>query len=149
MSIEKTLKNLSDSAGIGTIREATDEAEKELSKYAEITHTDNLGIIAKIKGESDYSLMIEAHIDEVGFIVTNIDDRGFLTVATCGGIDLRALPSRQVIIHGKEKTRGVFCSTPPHLSEADTVYDNIADIKIDTCLGEKAKEIIKDYVYFI
>ena len=150
MSIEKTLKDLSNAVGIGNIREATNVAEKELAKYCEITHTDNLGIIAKIKGERDYSVMIEAHIDEIGFIVTDIDDNGFLTVATCGGIDLRALPSRQVDIHGKEKIRGVFCATPPHLASGEVKYENIVDIKIDTCLGNKAKEIIRvgDYVTF-
>lgn len=150
MDMEKTLKSLSDAVGIGNIREATEIAEKELSRYAEITRMDNLGITGKIKGKSDYTLMLEAHIDEIGFIVTDVDKNGFLTVSTCGGIDLRALPSRQVCIHGKEKVRGVFCSTPPHLAEKDFVFDKISDIRIDTCLGERAKEVIccGDYVTF-
>lgn len=150
MSTERILKGLSDAVGIGNIKEASDLAKKELSKYAEIIHTDNLGLIGRIKGERDYTLMLEAHIDEVGFVVTDIDDNGFLTVAACGGIDLRALPSRQVNIHGKQTVRGVFCSTPPHLSEADVTYENISKQKIDTCLGATAKEVISvgDYVTF-
>ena len=150
MSTEKTLKSLSDAVGIGNIKEASDLAKKELSKYAEIIHTDNLGLIGEIKGERDYTLMLEAHIDEVGFIVTDIDDNGFLTVAACGGIDLRALPSRQVYIHGKKKIKGVFCATPPHLSSGEVTYEKISEQKIDTCLGAAAKEVISvgDYVTF-
>ena len=149
--MEKILKSLSDAVGIGNIREATEIAEKELSRYAEITRTDNLGIIGKIKGTGDYTLMLEAHIDEIGFIVTDVDKDGFLTVSACGGIDLRTLPSRQVCIHGKEKVRGVFCSTPPHLSEKDIVFDKISDMKIDTCLGYRAAGVISrgDYVTFV
>lgn len=150
MSIEKTLISLANATGIGNIKEATDIAEAELSQHTEITHTNNLGIIGTIKGDSDYTLMLEAHIDQIGFIVTDIDENGFLTVATLGGIDLRALPSRQVDIHGKETIRGVFCATPPHLAEGEVKYDNISDFKIDTCLGKKAKQIISigDYVTF-
>ena len=150
MDIKKTLKNLSVAVGIGNIREATEVAEGELSRYAEISRTDNLGITATIKGKSDYTLMIEAHIDEIGFIVTDVDKDGFLTVQNCGGFDLRALTSRQVDIHGKEKVRGVFCATPPHLSEKDVTFDKISDMKIDTGLGEKASEIISagDYVTY-
>ncbi len=150
MEIKELLKNLTEATGIGNIREATEKASGYLSKFCEVSYTDNLGVIAKIDGARDYTMLIEAHIDQVGFIVTNIDDEGFLTVALCGGIDLRALPSRQVDIHGKKKIRGVFCSTPPHLSENDVVYDKIDNLKIDSLLGEKAKELITigDYVTF-
>ncbi|MBR4909772.1 MAG: M42 family peptidase [Clostridia bacterium] len=150
MNIKKTLKALSDAPGIGCIRSASEIAKKELSRYAEVSTTDNLGIIGRIPGKSDRTLMIEAHIDEIGFIVTAVDDKGFLTVSTCGGIDLRALPSRQVDIHGKRTVRGVFCSTPPHLSEGDITFDKISDMKIDSCLGESAKDVISvgDYVTF-
>ena len=150
MDIKNVLKDLADSVGIGNIKNATEVAEKYISEYAEVKHTNNLGIIGEIKGERDYTLMLEAHIDEIGFIVTDVDDSGFLTVSACGGIDLRALPSRQVTIHGKTDVRGVFCSTPPHLSEKDITYDKISDLKIDTLSGEKAKEIISpgDYVTF-
>ena len=150
MDTRKLLKDLTSSTGIGNIKEATLCAGEYLSRYCEVSYTDNLGLIARIKGERNYTFMLEAHIDQIGFIVTDIDDNGFLTVSACGGIDLRALPSRQVDIHGKTTVRGVFCSTPPHLSEQDITYDKISDLKIDTCLGGKAKEIISpgDYVTF-
>ena len=150
MDIKSTLFALSCEVGIGNLRGATDLAESELKKYAAVSRTDNLGITGVIKGERDYTVMLEAHIDEIGFIVTDVDENGFLTVTACGGIDLRALPSRRVDIHGKQKIRGVFCSTPPHLSEKDVCFDNISDLKIDSCLGRKARDVISigDYVTF-
>ena len=150
MDIKEILKNLTDAVGIGNIREATDIAGEYLSRFCDVSYGSDLGVIGRITGERDYTLMLEAHIDQIGFIVTDVDDKGFLTVSTCGGIDLRALPSRQVDIHGKKTVRGVFCSTPPHLSEEDVTFDKISDMKIDSCLGEKAKDIISlgDYVTF-
>ena len=150
IDIKNTLKSLSDAVGIGSINDAAKIAGELLARHAEITQSDNSAIIGEIKGESDYTLMLEAHFDEIGFIVTDVDENGFITVQNCGGFDLRTLPSRQVNIHGKEKVRGVFCSTPPHLSEKDVTFESISDFKIDSCLGGKAKEIISvgDYVTY-
>ncbi len=140
MNIKETLFKLSNAVSIGDITDASDIAFRILSKYTEASQN-GVNVIGKIKGESDYTLMLEAHIDEVGFVVTDIDDGGFLTVKNCGGMDLRALPSRTVIIHGKEKVTGVFCATPPHLG-GPKEYDDISALKIDTLLGDTAKEII-------
>ena len=150
MSIKETLFALSAADGVGTLKEASDVAFKELSKYCECEKQDNLTVIGVLKGNSDYTLMLDAHIDQIAMIVTNVDDNGFLTVAKSGGIDLRALPARRVTIHGKEKIKGVFCSTPPHLASGEVEYGDISTLKIDTFLGEKAKEVITigDYVTF-
>lgn len=149
MELKETLMLLSNAVGIGNINTAAKIAFDELSKYANTTQN-GLNIVGKLKVESNYTLLLEAHIDEVGFIVTDIDDNGFLTVKNCGGIDLRALPSRVVTIHGKRDITGVFCSTPPHLAKGDVKYDDISVIKIDTLLGKGARDVISvgDYVTF-
>lgn len=150
MSIKETLFSLCRANGIGAVREAADIAYDMLSEYMPTRKTDTLTVIGEMKGESDYTLMLDAHIDEIGFIVKNIDENGFLTVDKCGGIDLRTLPARRVIIHGKEKVVGVFCSTPPHLSSGEIEYNDIGNLKIDTMLGLKARDIISvgDFVTF-
>lgn len=149
MNIKETLFELSNAANIGNIHDASDIAAKTLSKYAEVSQN-GISVTGKMNGDRDYTLMLEAHIDEVGFVVTHIDNDGFLTVKNCGGIDLRMLPARAVTIHGKEKISGVFCSTPPHLSGGSKEYDDISDLKIDTLLESKAKDIISvgDFVTF-
>ncbi len=142
MEIKDLLFTLSELDSIGNITEASDKAYEILAQYTDAQKTDSNNIIGYLSGKSDYTVMLDAHIDQVGFVVTNVDDNGFLTVATAGGIDLRALPSRAVKVHGKEKITAVFCATPPHLAKDDTEYDDISKIKLDTALGEKAKEIV-------
>lgn len=150
MNIKDTLFTLSRADGVGNIREAADIACGMLSEYAETEKTDTLTVIGYLKGEADYTLMLDAHIDQIGMVVTNVDDKGFLTVTKAGGIDARMLPSRKVTVHGKEKIPAVFCSTPPHLMSGDKEYNDISEIKLDTALGEKAKDIVSvgDYVTF-
>lgn len=150
MDIKGTLFSLSDADAIGNIRDASDLAFNMLSEYIPCEKDKNLTVIGFLKGESDYTLMVDAHIDQIGMIVTDVDDNGFLTVAKSGGIDIRTLPSRRVTVHGKEKITAVFCSTPPHLSSGEIKYSDISAIKLDTALGKKAKDIISvgDFVTF-
>ncbi|MBQ6848423.1 MAG: M42 family peptidase [Clostridia bacterium] len=150
IDLKETLFLLSNADGVGDLKEASDLAYNLLSKYCECTKTDNLTVIGFMKGESDYTLMLDAHIDQVGFVVTSVDDKGFLTVKNIGGIDIRALPSRRVTVHGKEKITAVFSATPPHLAKGEVTYDDIESIKLDTAIGSKAKEIVSvgDYVTF-
>ncbi len=63
-------------------------------------------------------LMLDAHLDEVGMIVTGIKDGGFLTVAPVGGLDTRVLIAESVTVYGREgEFSGVVVSTPPHLQK--------------------------------
>ena len=150
MDIKTRLFALSEADSVGNIKTASDLAFQMLSEYCECEKTDTLSVIGYLKGESDYILMLDAHIDQIAMVVTDIDDNGFLTVSNAGGIDIRMLPSRRVTVHGKEKITAVFCSTPPHLSKGDEEFSDIGDIKLDTALGSKAKEIVSlgDYVTF-
>lgn len=77
-------------------------------------------------------ILIDAHIDQVGLIVTNIYDSGFIGFSNIGGIDRRLLPAQQVCLHGKKKLAGVICSTPPHLAGSDNKINKIEDFYIDT-----------------
>lgn len=80
------------------------------------------------------TVMLDAHIDEVGFRVKKIFDGGFLSLAPVGGIDALLLPASEVTIHGKEDLFGVFGVTPPHLAkpgDADKL-PSIDSLFIDT-----------------
>lgn len=146
MDLTKLITDLASAEGIGHIETAKEVAKSYLSKFAKITDTENY-LLAEI-GEGDTEIMLEAHLDEVGMIVTEITDDGFLTVTNVGSIDTRFLPSMPVKIYGKEVIKGVFTSVPPHLKKGDSVPD--FDVcQIDT--GRKdIGEIISlgDYVLF-
>ncbi len=141
MNIKDILFELSRASAAGSCHEASDKAYDILSRFAECQQN-GLTVIGTMKGNADYTIMLDAHIDEIAFIVTEVDSEGFLTVSTCGGFDMRTLPARSVTVHGKYEIPAVFCSTPPHLSKDDIKFENIADFKIDTLLGNKAKEVI-------
>ena len=150
IDLKDTLFALSKTDGVGNIREASDLAERLLSQYCKTERTDNLTVIGYLSGKSDYTLMLDAHIDQIAFVVTDVDSKGFLTVKNAGGVDLRSLPSRRVTVHGKEKITALFSATPPHLTKGEKEYDDIGEIKLDTALGGKATDIVSvgDYVTF-
>ena len=101
-----------------------DEAREYLipiiSKKADSVSVDSMGnIIAYKKGkkEAKHKIMLDAHTDEVGFIITSITESGFLKFSTVGGIDTASLINRYVVIG--ENVRGVISSKPVHLISAD------------------------------
>ena len=89
----------------------------------------------KFAESSDFSLLIDAHRDEIGLIVSEICDGGFLKFSTVGGIDKSNLFSTEVTVYGKEPVYGIIGAVPPHLKSTDkeTMYidtglKNIGDI---------------------
>ncbi|MBQ7836532.1 MAG: M20/M25/M40 family metallo-hydrolase [Clostridia bacterium] len=62
-------------------------------------------------------LMLDAHFDEIGMIVTDILPGGYLSFSHMGGLDRRIMPASEVYIYGREKIYGVICSKPPHLQK--------------------------------
>ncbi len=150
MDIKEVLFSLCDNAAIGNVDFASKYAKSVLSNYCEVKELGGLSFCGAFNANSEKTVLIEAHIDEVGMIVTHIDDNGFLTVANCGGIDVKTLPSLPVVIHGKKEVKGVFCSTPMHLSKKEECFNDISEVKIDTALKEKAKDYINvgDFVTY-
>ena len=136
------IKELSEAVGIYHIEDATLVAEREFKKYAETERFGAIGLFAKIDRKKEKTIMLEAHVDEVGFIVTHLLDGGFVKVSNMGGNDGRILPATPVVIHtAKGDFPAVFASTPPHLNGENEV--KAADeALLDTGLGEKAKELI-------
>ncbi len=140
------LKTLSESAGISGYESAIAQEIIDLfHNYTDEIRKDKLGnIIALKKGANQkkaLKILLAAHMDEIGFMVSKID-KGFLRVSPIGGIDTRTVVNQEVIIHGREKTYGVFGSFPPHLSSNDEISKGITLEKlfIDTGLTE---EIVK------
>lgn len=76
-------------------------------------------VIAVKKGKEDKRVMVAAHMDEISFIVTHIDEDGFIRFIPLGGFDPKTLTAQRVIIHGKEDVIGVMGSKPIHLMKAD------------------------------
>ena len=121
---------------------------KELKGLVDEVELDNMGNIYAIKRGSKPEnerkrVMIGAHMDEIGFIVTHIDDKGFIRFHTLGGFDPKTLTAQRVLVHGKKDVIGVMASKPIHVmspAERDKPA-KISDFFIDT--GLPAKEVKK------
>lgn len=93
---------------------------EELRTLTDEVNVDRLGnVIAWKRGKSDRRVMLAAHMDEIGFLVKHIDNRGFIRVQPVGGFDARTLFAQRVFVHGfaGESLRGVLmpASKPIHL----------------------------------
>lgn len=149
--MKENLMKLCNAAFIGSEHEAAEIAADMLKPFVDEIKTDLTGsVFGFINGESDKTILIEAHIDEIGFTVTNVLENGFLRVSKVGGIDIRVLPSQTVIIHGKTNICGVFTSTPPHLAKDKSgEFSELDEIFVDTGIknvGDYVK--IGDFVTF-
>ncbi|MET3506048.1 M42 family metallopeptidase [Halalkalibacter oceani] len=138
------LKDLTDANGIsGDEREVREVMTSYIQPYADEVTTDKLGsLVAKKVGQADGpKIMIAGHLDEIGFMVTSIDDKGFLRFQTVGGWWEQVMLAQRVTVMTKEgNIPGVIGSKPPHILPADVRKKPVdkKDMFID--IGASSKE---------
>lgn len=139
---ELLLEKLCSAKGVsGAENEAAAVASELLGKYMPVS-TDALGSVTGTMGRGKVHILLDAHLDQIGLIVTAIDEDGFLKVAKCGGADIRVLAASEVTVHGKEKLFGVITSTPPHLTTPDDSgkAKGFDDIAVDIGMNKENAE---------
>jgi endoglucanase len=120
---------------------------KELKPLVDNIRTDTLGnVIGYRRGTgvgNRKKVMLAAHMDEIGFVVSHIDDKGFLRFQPVGGFDPRTLMSQRVTVMGRKDLPGVIGAKPIHiLTEEERKKPlELKDYFID--LGMPKKEVEK------
>ncbi|MBM7701261.1 M42 family metallopeptidase [Metabacillus iocasae] len=143
------LKDLTDAKGIpGNEREPREVMRKYIEPYADELKTDGLGslIAEKVGLENGPKIMIAGHLDEVGFMVTQIDDKGFVRFQTVGGWWSQVMLAQRVtIVTNKGDVTGVIGSKPPHIlsPEARKKPVEIKDMFID--IGASSREEVLEW----
>jgi putative aminopeptidase FrvX len=138
------LKELTDAKGIpGDEKEPREVMKKYISPFADEVTTDNLGslIAKKVGKDGGPKIMVAGHLDEIGFMVTQITDKGFLKFQTVGGWWSQVMLAQRVTIQTKKgDVTGVIGSKPPHIltPEARKKPVDIKDMFID--IGASSKE---------
>lgn len=117
-------------------------AEKLLTPFVDECHTDRMGNLIGLRRcgkENARKLMLEAHLDEIGLIVTGYE-KGFLRFTTLGGVDPRMLPAREVRILTPEPLYGIIDTMPPHALSAEDMEKALGTDKlfVDVGLSEEA-----------
>lgn len=149
----KLLKKLCEAfGGSGYEYEIADIVEEELKPLCGSVKRDPLGNVigvkkAKGKRAGRQAIMIAAHMDEIGFLVSHIDSRGFLRLVPAGGFDPRTMVSQRVTVLGKgeKKLKGLLCVSgkPIHIQTAEERKKElrVSDFYVDLGLsGDEVKE---------
>ena len=138
--MKEILKKLCIDKGVsGSENEMLDVIKELVGDFVEVS-ADDMGDILVTMGDknADKHIMLDAHMDRIGLIVTYINENGFIKAEPVGGIDLRILQSSAVKVLAKENILGVICTMPPHLSKND---DELSRDKIWIDTGLSADEV--------
>ena len=125
------------------VAEAAAELMKPLVDEAYVDKFGNAIGVKRCGKENAKKILLDAHIDEIGMIVSGYDDDGFLMFTKIGGVDPRMLPDREVTILTEEPMMGVIACLPPHVLSAEERSKSIPveDLRIDCGLpGRKEAE---------
>lgn len=143
MELKKTIIDLCNlSSPSGFEDEASGRITELLKPFVDEIETDTMGNLIAVKKcgkPGAKKLMLDAHMDEIGLIITDIDKSGFLRFSKLGGVDPRMLPARELKILTDPQIFGVIDTMPPHaLKNGD--FDKTIDsekLYIDVGLSEE------------
>ncbi len=135
------IRKLSNACGVsGYEFEIGEVVKAELEDVCDEIREDKMGNIVCVKNGGERKLMVAAHVDEIGFVVKHIDDKGFLRIAPVGGWFSQIALGQRVILYGKRRVYGVIGSKPPHLMKDDERKKviQIRDMFVD--VGAKSRD---------
>ena len=145
-----TLKTLCALPGVSSCEDTVrNYIKKEIAPYAESIRVDTMGnLIAGKRGEKkgNKSLMLAAHMDEVGLMIHTITDEGYLKFSPVGGIDRRVLIGKRVLV-GEKTIPGIIGLKAYHLTtaEEEKKVPKLREFYIDIGAkdGDDAKALVK------
>lgn len=145
MNYEQVLNRLCGLSGPSGFETAAAQAARELLEpLVDEVSVNRLGSALGVRRcgkENAPKLLLDAHLDEIGFIVTGHEE-GFLRFATLGGVDPRMLPDREVTIMTQPPMLGVVACLPPHIQTRDDMGKSIpvSESYIDVGLTQEEAE---------
>lgn len=120
-----------------------DFMSSEFKKYADSVESDRMGNVIAKKGSGKPVYMVTAHMDEIGFVVKYVDEKGFIWFVTMGGFYEPIISNRRVVIHTeKGPVFGVTGIKPPHIMEEEEKKKVIASKEMFIDVGAKNRDEI-------
>lgn len=142
MDYKETLEQLCALPGPSGFEHPVARAAAELlCPYMDEVQVDRMGSVVGVRrcGRPDAPrLMLDAHLDEIGLIVTG-HEKGFLRFAPLGGVDPRMLPDREVLVLSQPPVSGVVACLPPHIQSSEDMDKarTIRELTIDVGLPQE------------
>nr|MBC8465580.1 M42 family metallopeptidase [bacterium] len=145
------LKKLVEMSGVSGREERIREVViEELTPLVDTLRKDSLGNVIGFKAGTGPAprkkIMLAGHMDEIGFYVSYIDDKGFIRFNPAGGFDPRTLMAQRVTVQGRKDLPGVIGSKPIHILSAEEKKKplELKDYFIDLGLPkEEVDELVK------
>lgn len=129
-------KTLAELHGIsGREHQAAQTVCTMLRPFAPDAHCQDGSVIGHLGGKPNPTrptLLLCAHLDRIGFFVTDITEDGFLRLGNVGGMDRRLLLGQSVHIDGAEPLFGIISILPPHLLHGEQSVPEMAELCVDT-----------------
>lgn len=118
MDLKSLIFTLCEQSGTpGREDNVSDKICEKISEYANVSKDINGNVHAVMGNPDGKCILLDAHIDQIGLVVTKINEKGFLKVSPSGGMDMRIMNDTLFTVHGKEDIKAVVCCLPPHLSD--------------------------------
>ncbi|WP_158057320.1 M42 family metallopeptidase [Halorussus halophilus] len=136
------LQELTETSGVPGYEDRVRElVRREFDGVVDSVRTDSMGnVVGTIEGESDLSVAVAAHMDEIGFMVRHIHEDGFLALDALGGWDPDVLRAQRVTVHAADgDLTGVIGSIPTHVQDEDDEEFSVHDVHVD--LGRPVEEV--------
>jgi endoglucanase len=147
MDLVAHLKQLTMATGLsGYEAEVRGLIQNAWEPLADAFHTDALGNLIALKrgarpdGAPTQAIMLAAHMDEIGLMITGYEG-SFLRFRRVGGVDLRTILGQEVTVHGRRDLAGVISSRPPHVLSEQDRRTAVPDDKLFIDVGLTASEL--------
>ncbi|MDD5939023.1 MAG: M42 family peptidase [Clostridiales bacterium] len=145
MDLYETLNRLCATTGPSGFEEMTAQTAKALLEpLMDQVSIDRMGNVIGVKRcgkPGAKKLLLDAHLDEIGLIVTGIEE-GFLRFAPIGGVDPRMLPARELTVLTDPPLFGVVATLPPHVQASGDSDKSIPieDLRVDIGMTQEEAE---------
>jgi len=129
------------SGHIKAVAGTAEELLRPLVDEVELDRLNNVLGVRRCGREGAKKVLLDAHLDEIGFVVTGYDE-GFLRFSALGGVDSRMLPGRELLLMTEPAGFGVVAAKPPHVLSAGEREQalSIDDLRIDVGLSQEEAE---------
>jgi len=144
--MKELLRKLTETPGVsGDEHRVRESIREEVEDHAGSTEVDNMGNLIARKGSGDKTLMISAHMDQIGLSVKHIDENGYLKFSKVGGVTTQSLMNQRVTIHTQEDdVTGVIGMKPPHLMDKENMEDLPDEESLFIDIGLEDREAVEE-----
>lgn len=138
-SLKTMVFRLCEAAGVSGAEDSAAACAEEFLQPLGETERDAMGnvIVRFGKRDAQKRLILNAHLDQIGMMVTEIGEHGLLHITQCGGIDRRVLPGSPVTVYGKKRLTGIVCGKDCGAEKLPPVEEMTVDLGMTQEEAEK------------